>query len=103
MKNKDLILQLIQQDLKHNQLTEGLRQIGLDDYGRYCLDIQPMVAQLMGMEKEQVSDRWTEIYGSFMDNAHQTKTSDRGEELIPVAQKCYDMLLACIEIENRIK
>lgn len=103
MKNKDLILQLIQQDLKHNQLTEGLRQIGLDDYGIYCLDIQPMVARLMGIEKEQVSDRWTEIYGSFMDHAHQTKISDRGEELIPVAQKCYEMLLACIEIENRIK
>jgi hypothetical protein len=102
MNNKDLILQLIQQDIKHNQLTEGLRQLGLDDNGLHCLDILTIVARLMDIPKGKVQDRWAEIYGSFLDETHKHPVSDLGEELKPVAEKCYEMLLACTEIENRI-
>jgi len=101
MNNKDLILQLIQQDLKHHQLTEGLRYLGLDDGGLHSLNILPIVAQLMGIPKRKVNDRWSEVYHSFMAEAHKTPCSTLGKELEPIAAKCYEMLLACQEIENR--
>lgn len=102
MENKDLIIQLIQQDLKHSQLTEGLRQMGLDDFGLYTLDILSIVAHLMNIPKEKITDRWAEIYGGFLDKAYQHEVADRGEELIPVAEKCYELLLACTKNENQI-
>lgn len=35
MQNENLIIQLIQQDLKHNKLIRGLLQLGLDDGSGY--------------------------------------------------------------------
>lgn len=47
MHNKALVIRLIQQDLKHSQLTEQLRQMGWDDGGLYALDLMTLVAELM--------------------------------------------------------
>jgi hypothetical protein len=72
---EDLIVSLIQQDLKHNQLTTGLRNVGLEP-DVHCLEIIEVVARLMGVEKDNVTDQWAETYFSFMDQAHQFKISD---------------------------
>ncbi len=100
--NKDLILQLIQQDLKHNQLTEGLRHLGLSDDGLYCIDLLSIIERLMEIPDGETGDRCTQVYVSFMCEAHQYGVSDLGKELKPVAEKCYDMMVACLEIERRI-
>lgn len=102
MENKQFVISLIQKDLKHNQLTEGLRHLGLDDAGLHSLDILPIVARLMGISNGDETDRWNNIYISFLDEAHKYPVSDLGEELYPVAEKCYEMLLACIEIDNQV-
>ncbi len=102
MKNKDLILQLIQQDIKHNQLTEKLRQIGLDDGGTYTLDLLTIVARLMNIPTGKVADTWANVYNSFMHEAHQHPISDAKNHLQPMAEQCYQLLLACTEIEQRI-
>ena len=102
MNNKDIIVQLIQQDLKHNQLTQGLLKIGLDQGGLHDLDILSVVAQLMGVPKEKVDGRWFDIYISFMCEADKLELSDRGENLIPLAQKCYEFLIIESEIESRL-
>lgn len=102
MDNKDLILQLIHQDLKHNQLTGGLRQLGFDEFGLHSLNLMSIVARLMGMPEEESQDLWDNVYVSFLDEAHQYKVTDLGEELKPLAEKCYEMLVACTEIEIRI-
>jgi len=102
MTDKALILQLIQQDLKHHQFTGGLRNLGLDDGGVHSLNILPIVARLMGIPKRKVNDRWSAVYLSFMSEAHRSNISDLVEELQAVAEKCYEMLVACTEIENRV-
>ena len=102
MSNKPLILQLIQQDLKHHQLTEGLHQLGFDDAGVHCLDILSIVSDLMKVPQGEAQDKWGHVYVSFMRQAHEYKVSGLGEELKPLAEQCYEMLVACTEIENRI-
>ncbi|PCJ94926.1 MAG: hypothetical protein COA50_11125 [Flavobacteriaceae bacterium] len=102
MHNKDLIVQLIQQDLKHSQLTQGLQKLGLNDSGIHCLDLISIVASLMGIPKGKIQDHWAAIYGSFLDEAHKHPISNLAEELKPLAEKCYDMLFACTEIENQL-
>jgi len=102
MSNKSLILQLIQQDLKHHQLTQGLNQLGFDDSGVHCLDILSIVSDLMKVPGGKAQDKWGHVYVSFMHQAHEYKVSGLGEELKPLAEKCYEMLVACTEIENRI-
>ena len=99
MDNRQLIISLIQQDLKHNQLTTGLAKLGLDP-DVHSLEIVEVVARLMGVEKGDVSDQWAKIYFSFLDQAYRFKISERAEELKPLAEECYDLLVACQNIES---
>jgi hypothetical protein len=92
MKHKKLIISLIQQDLKHNQLTQGLLQIGLDQGGMHDLDILSIVAMLMGIPEGSISNRWIDVYVSFMRESHKMEIPTRGENLLPLAQKCYELL-----------
>jgi hypothetical protein len=97
--NRELIVSLIQQDLKHNQLTTGLAKLGLEP-DVHSLEIVEVVARLMGVEKGDVSDQWVKTYFSFLDRAHHFKISELAEELKPLAEECYDLLVACQNIES---
>ncbi|MCR9264127.1 MAG: hypothetical protein NXH86_08200 [Flavobacteriaceae bacterium] len=96
MNNRELLVQLIQQDLKHSQLTETLRHMGLDDGGLYALDLITIVAQLMKVPPHQMDD-FAQVYGTFLDEAPQYPTTYLGEALLPVAEECYKKLLGCLE------
>jgi hypothetical protein len=96
MNNRELLVQLIQQDLKHSQLTETLRHMDLDDGGLYALDLITIVAQLMEVPPRQMDD-FAEVYGTFLDEAPQYPTTYLGEALLPVAEECYKRLLGCLE------
>ena len=100
--NEELIITLILQDLKHNQLTYGLEKLSLKP-GIHCLDIIEVVAQLMGIPKEEISEQFREIYYSFLKQAIEIKISANGEELKPLAEKCYYLISSCQEIEERSK
>lgn len=102
MENRNLIISLIQQDLKHNQLTKGLLQIGLDHGGDYDLDILSIVAKLMGVPEENIGNRWIDIYVGFMCEANKIEVSTRGENLFLLAEKCYELLKMDGEIESRL-
>lgn len=96
MHNKSLVIRLIQQDLKHSQLTESLRQIGLDDGGLYSLDLISIVAELMEVPPARM-ERFTEMYGHYLDQAIAYPISHLGEHLLPVAECCHEKLLQCLE------
>jgi len=66
--NRDNIIKLIEQDIKHNQLLNGLNEIGLTENERYTLDIVWLVADMMGIEKTKLSERWLDLYHSTMLN-----------------------------------
>ncbi|WP_437398470.1 hypothetical protein [Flagellimonas lutimaris] len=96
MHNKTLVIRLIQQDLKHSQLSENLRQLSLDDGGLYALDLITIVAELMGVSAAQM-ERFTKIYGSYLDKAAEYPVTYLGEHLMPVAEGCYNQLLRVVE------
>lgn len=100
--NKTLILHLIQADLKHNQLINALESIHLDTDGVYYINLADAVAKLMGMDGEK-SDQWFAIYDSYMEQAHSHAVEDRGSNLAPIAQDCYSHLLACMQIEAKLR
>lgn len=89
MDQKELILQLIQQDLKHHQLIHGLRQLGLQDDGLYNLNILPIVARLMGVPEGEIAEEWAAIYLDSMERALDVGVSALGKELRAVAEGCY--------------
>jgi len=66
--NRDNIIKLIENDIKHNQLLNGLNEIGLTDNERYTLDVVWIVADMMGIEKTKLSERWLDLYHSTMLN-----------------------------------
>ncbi|MEO9802244.1 MAG: hypothetical protein ABJF04_03300 [Reichenbachiella sp.] len=102
MEQKDLIIQLIQQDLKHNKLTKSLMQIGLDDGGLYGLEILTIVCELMGIKDDNLSDTWADVYYSFLNEVYAIDPSELDDKLPFIANQCYGLLKSLVEIENRI-
>lgn len=95
MIDKSQIIHLIQQDLKHSQLTEALRNLGLDDGGLYSLDLVSLVAQLMQVPDEQM-ENFTEIYGSYLDKATKYPVTYIGKHLLSAAEECFLNLERCV-------
>ncbi len=102
MEQEQLIIQLIQQDLKHNKLTQSLLEIGLVDGGLYELEILTIVSQLMGVQNDALMDSFTAIYCSFLCDMGKINFSKLNNEIPAVANQCYGMLKSLIEIENRV-
>ncbi|MEO1052242.1 MAG: hypothetical protein AAFX87_16535 [Bacteroidota bacterium] len=98
--NKTLILTLIQADLKHYQLINGLENLHLHTES-HSSELYKVVAELMGLGKGK-SDIWFDVYCRFLQEAHQHPMSNGLDELLPVAEECYEMLLACSKIERHL-
>ena len=99
MKNKDLIIDLIQQDLKHNQLIASLQKIGLEAREQHCLGILEIVAKLMKVPEGKVDDLWGAAYASFMG---QVGCYDMdGNSLRLLAEVCYRQLKTILDDESR--
>lgn len=94
MKNKDLIISLLEQDLIHHQLTENLKAMGLDPVD-YHLDLCSVVAQLLGFAKYELPNQWLELYCMLMREATALPVGGPPGMLLPYAQKCYGKLSAC--------
>lgn len=91
MKNKELLIDLIQQDLKHNQLIMGLDKIGLEGSEMHNLRILEMVSKLMKVPKALQED-WTNAYMLCMEESVNYQITNRGESLKPLAEVCYNRL-----------
>ena len=102
MENQGLIVQLIQQDLKHNKLIRGLLQLGLDDGSFYDLEIFTIVHHLMGIKSDELEDTFTDIYCSFMYEVNDIDSSELDDKIPLIANQCYEMLKSLVEIESRV-
>lgn len=96
MKNKELLINLIQQDLKHNQLVIGLDKIGLEGSEMHNLRILEMVSKLMKVPKTLQED-WTKAYMLCMEEAVNYQITNRGESLKPLAEVCFNRLKQLIK------
>jgi hypothetical protein len=96
MNNKELIINLIQQDLKYNQLLSGLERVGLyaEDLHLNLLDI---ISELMNVPEGKADDAWSDIYVSFMQQAVEFEFSANKETLKPLAIACYGRLQSLLE------
>jgi hypothetical protein len=99
MNNKELIIHLIQQDLKYNQLLSGLERVGLyaEDLHLNLLDI---ISELMNVPEGKKDDAWTAIYVSFMQQAIEFEVSANKDTLKPLAIACYRELQTLLEDSN---
>jgi hypothetical protein len=86
---REKIITLLVEDLKHNQLLNGLESIGLTDNGRYLLSLDRYIAQLMGFET--LPDEWQDVYQQSMLSVCCSLSED---ELQSKAQELYQRLVA---------
>ncbi len=96
--NKDVIIDLIQQDLKHYQLIYGLEQLGLQGSGIHHLQLLEIIYQLMQILSEKKNDYLAETYAAFMSMATEYEITPLGESLRPLAKECYYRLKYLVEL-----
>jgi hypothetical protein len=92
--DKNLIVQLLAQDMKHEQLIAALRKIGFES-DSHRLKILEIVAGLMGIREEEISWEWSEGYVNFMCQVRKYKMRGNGENLLPLVEECYQFLIEC--------
>ncbi len=101
MKNKELIIELIQQDLKHSQLLYGLDEIGLCGTELYFIEISEIVyfieiseivCRLMNVPSGEIGDHWMETYMNFMRDTVNYEVSHSIDVFKPLAYACYVQL-----------
>lgn len=61
---REKIIALIVEDIKHNSLINGLHTIGLTENDNYLLKLDVLIAELMGHSK--IPDKWLTTYQSTM-------------------------------------
>ena len=98
--NKDLIITLIEADLKHNQLLGNLRKMELHT-DEYVIDLYKAIAELMGLG-EEIHQQWFDIYDDFLLNAHQHPISNGTDCMRSQAEACYELLCASVKLKNHL-
>ena len=101
MENKDLIISLIKEDLRHNQLVLNLNEMGLDSGGNYDLSLLATIANLMGIPTGKVSDQFGDVYESFMRESIKHPVDSNPISFSEMAMRCFNKLVACKDIEDR--
>lgn len=101
MEKERLIIDLILQDLRHNQLLSGLEGLGLEVNKIHYLSILEIVSQLMKVP-DKISDDWGALYIEYMNQAihYKIMTSTKIETLVPLAETCYVQLRKLIDKES---
>lgn len=103
MKSKELIISLIQQDLKHTQLVAGLDKVGLEASDKHHLQILEVIAKIMQVPEGDVDDNWGRVYFNLVQEAKNFAISDTADSLRPYATLCYRQLKLFLEIEKKKK
>lgn len=100
--NKQLIIELIAQDMKHEQLIDGFYKLGFSS-DLHGLNISGVVAELLGIKEENISWDWFEIYMDFLGQAKHYEITSTGKNLRPLAETCYLFLKLHLDKEQREK
>ena len=102
MSNEDIIIGLIQMDMKHNQLVSGLEAIGLDGDGLFELGALEIISKLMEVPEGEIDDRLSTMYTGFLKEAAKYKISYRSESLRPLAELAYRQIRAIVDYETQL-
>ncbi len=99
MKNKGLIIQLIQQDLKHQQLIERVENLISIGKEKHHLELLNVVQELMQVPKSAELD-WGKTYNKYMGIASWFPLESTTEGLRNQAELCYSHLEAIVDVEQ---
>ena len=100
MSNEDIIISLIQMDMKHNQLVGSLEDIGLNGDGLFELGALEIISKLMEVQEGRIDDHFGTIYTGFLKEAANYTTTYRSELLWPLAELSYGQLKAFVDYET---
>lgn len=99
MKTKELVISLIQQDLKHTQLVAGLDNVGLEASDKYHLQILEIIAKLMQVPEGDIDNNWGQVYYRLLQEAKYFQITHTHDSLRDYAILCYRQLKLFIAIE----
>lgn len=91
---KNLIIHLLVQDMKHEQLINGLTNLGFESQ-QHTLDIMAVVSGLMHIAPEKLSWHWCDAYMAAIKQARQYPITTDGQNLLPLAEQCFAVLETC--------
>lgn len=91
MKTRDLVIELIRQDMKHQQLVEAICRAGFET-DLHHLHIMPLVARLMYPKETEPEAGWIETYMECLGAAARLPIAARAENLRSAAEECYLLL-----------
>ncbi len=102
-KRKELIINLIQQDLKHSQFIMSLDKLGLRASDFHHLNTLEIVSELMGVPEGDISFRWGAFYHNYIGTSVELGTLTSLKSFRPAAESCYRQLKGVLdyELENR--
>ncbi|MFT6443382.1 MAG: hypothetical protein ACJASQ_001165 [Crocinitomicaceae bacterium] len=100
MSERELIISLIQQDLKHCQLIVGLDELGLEASDKHCLGILDIVADLMRVPEGNVEFDWGRTYVTYMAECTGMEVEYKSDSMRPYAETCYDDLVQVLNTAN---
>lgn len=95
-KHKSLIIKILVQDMKHEQLINGLKDLGFES-DLHGLELVSIVAELMGAPELKSNSEWFDGYMNFLSMADQYEITGNGRNLIPLAETCYMYLKKCVQ------
>jgi len=93
--NEHLVIQLLIQDMKHEQLIRGMQSLGFNS-NVHGSNISTIVAGLMGIKEDDISWEWMDVYMSFIKQATNYEITDTGSSLQQLANTCYSCLLEIV-------
>lgn len=100
MSDKELIINLIQQDLKHSQLVLGLDDLGMDASDKHCLEILDIVMNLMKVPDGEIEYDWCRLYVTYMQECKMVGVTHTSETMKPFAEACYAGLIEIVNSNN---
>lgn len=99
MQNKELIISLIQQDLKDHQLIASLENLIAVGKEKHHLELLNVVQELMDVPESAEVD-WGKTYCNYMGLASWFPLEPTSDGLRNQAEMCYSHLEAIIDVER---
>jgi hypothetical protein len=90
--HKVVIIEIIKQDMRFSQYIYALRKLGIEVYD-FDLDLMSIVAKLMNIGEEDMTDAWMELYVMELGKCEHFPIEALGKNIYPLAEKCYYALL----------
>ena len=100
MTKKEAIIQLIKQDLKHQQIIQGIERMGFGAKDFHHFPIFEAIFRFIPLENEDYIDRFSDTYMAIMKEAATLPVDAPYSALDPLAEQCYTVLQSFEQLEQ---